>query len=80
MSVDDDARPLLPADQQVWLRGPVELLDGKLTLAIPLAEGGATLRESARDISYIANDCLNVIIPDWLAVKIGVVEGRFFGD
>jgi hypothetical protein len=74
-TMNDDSRPLLPLDQQVWLEGPVELIDGKLTLAIPLDQGGDRLQESAKSISYIANDCLNVVIPDWLAEKIGVAEG-----
>ena len=72
---DEDTRPLLPIDEQVWLEGPVDLIDGKLTLAIPLADGGAKLQDSARSISYVANECLNVVIPDWLASKLGIVEG-----
>ena len=70
-----DDRPLLPDDQQVWLEGPVEMIDGKLTLAIPLAEGGEMLQVSAGSIAYLANDCLNVVIPDWLAQKIGITAG-----
>jgi len=74
-TMNDDSRPLLPVDQQVWLEGPVELIDGKLTLAIPLDQGGDRLQTSAKGISYVANDCLNVVIPDWLAEDIGVTEG-----
>lgn len=59
----------------MWLEGPVELIDGKLTLAIELPAGGEKLRASAKGISYIANDCLNVVIPDWLAEKLGIREG-----
>jgi len=77
--MSDEERPLLPADQQAWLEGPVELIDGKLTLSIPLSEGGTKLQASARSISYVANDCLNVVIPDWLAKKLGIVEGTRVG-
>src|SRR5262245_16570363 len=73
--IEANGRPLLPPDQQVWLEGPVELIDGKLTLAIPLAQGGAKLQKSASRISYVANDCLNVVIPDWLAAKMGIAKG-----
>ena len=73
--MNEDDRPLLPEEQQVWLEGPVQRIEGKLTLAIPLAKGGEGLRQSARGISYVADGCLNVVIPDWLAEKIGVAAG-----
>jgi len=44
--MSDEERPLLPADQQVWLEGPVELIDGKLTLSIPLSEGGPNCKRA----------------------------------
>jgi hypothetical protein len=55
------------------------LIDGKLTLSIPLSEGGTKLLARARSISYIANDCLNIVIPDWLAKKLKIVEGTRVG-
>ena len=73
--MSDDERALLPIDQQVWLEGPVELVDDKLTLAIPLSAGGDKLQASARGISYVADECLNVVIPDWMAEKLGVTVG-----
>jgi hypothetical protein len=57
------------------LRGPVERVDGKLTLRIPLAAGGQQLLAGARSISQVEGDLLIVNIPDWLAEKIGVSDG-----
>ena len=62
-------------DDIVSLQGPVELLDGKFTLRIPLDAGGATLRAAARGISSIDGEFLSVIIPDWLAEKLGITDG-----
>ena len=57
------------------LGGPVEMRDGELVLAIPLAEGGAQLQAAARGISRVEGDELVVVIPAWLAMKIGISEG-----
>jgi hypothetical protein len=57
------------------LEGPVESIDGKLMLRIPLAAGGARLRRCVRGISYVDDHCLNVIIPDWLAEKLHISDG-----
>jgi hypothetical protein len=45
------------------------MIDGKLTLSMPLSQGGDELQASARGISYVANDGLNVVIPDWMAER-----------
>jgi hypothetical protein len=57
------------------LGGPVELRDGELVLAIPLAEGGAQLQAAARAISRVEGDELVVVIPGWLATKLRIAEG-----
>jgi hypothetical protein len=53
----------------------VENIDGKLMLRIPLAAGGRELVECSRGISEIDGDFLNIVIPDWLAEKLGISEG-----
>jgi hypothetical protein len=57
------------------LRGPVESIDGRLVLRIPLAAGGARLKRSARGISHVDGDFLVIEIQDWLAPKLNITEG-----
>ena len=57
------------------LQGPVENVDGKLVLRIPLAAGGSELIESSRGIGEVDGECLKVTIPDWLAEKLGIRAG-----
>jgi orotate phosphoribosyltransferase len=57
------------------LEGPVENVDGKLVLRIPLAAGGRELMESSRGIGEVDGECLKVTIPDWLAEKLGIRAG-----
>ena len=57
------------------LSGPVELIDGRLVLQIPLAEGGDKLVAASRGIGAVVDDCLEVSIPDWLAAKLGIADG-----
>ena len=56
------------------LQGPVELVDGKLTLTIPL-EFGSGLVECSRGIGEVRDRDLVIIIQDWLAAKLGIIEG-----
>ena len=58
------------------LRGPIEKEDGKLVLRIPLEAGGDDLVVCAKGISQIDGDHLVVTIPDWLAEKLELYEGR----
>jgi len=62
-------------DDIVSLEGPVELLDGKLVLQIPLDAGGDVLRTAARGISTVDDEFLTITIPDWLAEKLGIGDG-----
>ncbi len=62
-------------DEITSLAGPVERVDGKLVLQIPLAEGGAQLVECSRGIGRVEGEDLVVTIPDWLAAKLGIDEG-----
>jgi hypothetical protein len=60
---------------ELSLEGPVELIDGKLTLQIPLAVGGDKLAPLVRAISEIADGNLNVVIQPWLAEKLSITAG-----
>ena len=62
-------------DDVVSLSGPVEKLNGKLVLLIPLEAGGSGLAAAAKGISEVDGDYLRVTIPDWLADKLGIREG-----
>lgn len=59
----------------ISLEGPVEWIDGKLTLQIPLAAGGDKLATLARGIGETDGENLNVVIQPWLAEKMNIVAG-----
>ena len=59
----------------ISLKGPVELVDGRLVLRIPLAAGGDKLAPLARGIGEIDGEYLNVVIQPWLAEKLRVAAG-----
>jgi len=58
------------------LEGPLESIDGKLMLRIPLEAGGRALIDSSRGIGVVDGDFLTVVIPPWLSSKLGVSVGR----
>jgi len=57
------------------LRGPVENIDGKLMLRIPLAAGGSELVACSRGIAESDGEFLSIHIMEWLAAKLGIGEG-----
>jgi hypothetical protein len=63
------------SDEVTSLSGPVESIDGKLVLQIPLTAGGDRLVAASRGIGTVVDDYLQVSIPDWLAAKLGITEG-----
>jgi hypothetical protein len=63
------------ADDVTSLEGPVEKIDGKLTLRIPLQGGGDQFVQCARGISRIADGCLVIVIQEWLAGTLRIEEG-----
>jgi hypothetical protein len=56
------------------LTGPVETVDGKLVLRIPLAAGGSELVACSRGIGEVEGDFLSIVIEEWLAEKLGIAE------
>ena len=61
--------------EQVSLEGPVELVDGKLILQIPLAAGGDKLASLARGIGEVVGEDLVVVIQPWLAKELRISVG-----
>jgi len=57
------------------IRGPVEAINGKLTLLIPLDAGGEELIECTQGIGEVQDENLRIVIPDWLADKPGLYDG-----
>ena len=56
----------------VSIEGPVELGDGRLTLRIPLSEGGDKLAPLTKGIGGVEGDDLVVVIQPWLAEKLRI--------
>jgi hypothetical protein len=61
--------------EETSLQGPVLLVNGKLTLMIPLENGGAEHVACSRGNSEGAGSCLKIAIPDWLAGMLRIDEG-----
>ena len=61
--------------EETSLQGPVLLVNGKLTLMIPLEDRGSEHVACSRGISEGAGSCLKIAIPDWLAGMLRIDEG-----
>jgi hypothetical protein len=57
------------------LKGPVEKVDGKLVLRIPLSAGGDQFIDCSKGISEVEGEYLKVTIPEWLAGMLRIDEG-----
>jgi hypothetical protein len=57
------------------LQGPVEKIDGKLALRIPLEAGGDQFIDCTRRISQVDSQFLIIFIPEWLAGSLRIEEG-----
>jgi hypothetical protein len=57
------------------LQGPVEKIDGKLVLRIPLEAGGTEFIECSRGISVVEGDYLTITIPEWMAGMLRIDAG-----
>jgi len=62
-------------DSVFTLQGPVEKIDGKLTLRIPLVAGGDLFVGCSRGISEIDGEFLKITIPEWLSGMLRIDEG-----
>ncbi len=59
----------------ISIEGPLEFINGKLTLRIPLNVGADKLAPLTRGIGEIEGDYLNVTIQPWLAEKLRIGPG-----
>jgi hypothetical protein len=57
------------------LEGPVERIDGKLTLLIPLDAGGDQFIQCTRGISEVQGGELKIVIQEWLAGMLRIEDG-----
>ena len=57
------------------LQGPVEKIEGKLTLFIPIAAGEDQFIECSRGIGEVEGEYLRITIPEWLSGMLGIEEG-----
>jgi hypothetical protein len=62
-------------DDVTTLEGPIEKIDGKLVVRIPLDAGGDQFIDCSRGIATVDAENLVVIIPQWLADKLLIEEG-----
>lgn len=53
-------------EKVISVNGPVEKIEGKLKLRIPLTVGGRELAAYCASISQIAGEYLTIVIQDWL--------------
>jgi hypothetical protein len=65
----------LDTDGVLTLQRPVERLDGKLALVIPLDEGGDKFLACCRGISEVQCNNLEIVIPEWLSGMLRIEEG-----
>jgi hypothetical protein len=61
--------------EETLLQGPVLMVNGQLTLMIPLEDGVAELAACSRGNSEVAGACLKIAIPEWLAGMLRIDEG-----
>jgi hypothetical protein len=57
------------------LQGPVEKIDGKLVLLIPLSAGGDQFIECCKGISELHGEYLKITIPEWLSGVLRIEDG-----
>ena len=66
-------------EKLMLLQGPVLMVNGQLTLLVPVENGEAELMDCSRGISEVAGACLKIAIPDWLAGMLCIEEGDIVG-
>jgi hypothetical protein len=78
-NIDDNAPHDIQATSQlenvVSLQGPVERIDGRLVLRIPLDAGGDQLVDCSRGISEVQGEYLTIAVQEWLAGVLRIEEG-----
>jgi hypothetical protein len=67
--------PSVNDDDVISLQGPVERIEGKLVLRVPLDAGGSELIACSRGISEVEGDYLKITIPEWLSGMLRIDAG-----
>ena len=62
-------------DETIFIEGPAEIVDGHLTLMIPLSVGGDKLVALARGIGHVNGENLLIVLQPWLAQKLEIGPG-----
>ncbi len=62
-------------ENYISLQGPVERRENRLVLRIPMDAGGDRLQLVAKATSFVENDALVVLLPEWLAQRMHLGEG-----
>lgn len=62
-------------EELMSLQGPVLVVNGQLTLLVPLQDGRAESIDRSRDASEVAGSCLQIAIPEWIAGMLRIEEG-----
>lgn len=63
-------------DDAISLQVPVERIEGKLVLRIPLEAGGSELIACSRGISEVDGDYLTITISEWLSGMLRIDAGN----
>jgi hypothetical protein len=62
-------------EELMSLEGPVLVVNGQLTLLVPLQDAGAESIDGSRGISEVEGSCLQIAIPEWIAGMLRIEEG-----
>jgi|AmaraimetFIIA100_FD_contig_121_87551_length_5012_multi_5_in_0_out_0_2 hypothetical protein len=63
-------------EDSVDLQGPIELIEGRWLMRIPLVAGGAQLLSSTRGIGRVVADVLEIEVPAKLIKRLGLRDGQ----
>jgi hypothetical protein len=62
-------------EELMSLQGPVLVVNGQLTLLVPLQDRRAESIGRSRDASEVAGSCLQIAIPEWIAEMLRIEVG-----
>jgi hypothetical protein len=62
-------------EELMSLKGPVLVVNGQLTLLVPLQDGGAESIDRSRGASEAEGSCLQIAIPEWIAGMLRIEAG-----
>ncbi len=74
--VSSESRVKMSDDDTMHLQGPIELIEGRWLMRIPLAAGGAQLIHATRGIGKVVADVLEIEVPGRLIKTLGLRDGQ----